>query len=162
MSRPAKHLARSSTRSRTTHEGPSNTVGALLVEFDRCATTEDRARTGAKLATFGVRDARIRAALVRMLEDDPLNAAAYLSAYGDRTAVADLSRALDRLLADPIADCDICAAEHLMAIVTALEMLGGTPTKDQVSRMTRVLDRAAEQWVPLENHCASKQREPLH
>jgi hypothetical protein len=157
-----KHRVRSTTRSRETREHVPNTVGALLVEFDACVTAEDRASVGAKLATFGVRDARIRAALVRMLDDDPLNASAYLCAYGDRTAIADLSRALDRLLATPLGDCEICAAENLMAIVTAIRELGGTPSDDQFSGVMRVLDRAAEQWIPLDNHCGSGRRERLH
>jgi hypothetical protein len=156
-----KHRARSTTRARETR-GVPNTVGALLFEFDACVTAEDRARVGAKLATFGVRDARIRAALVRMLDDDPLNASAYLCAYGDRTAAADLSRTLDRLLAGPLGDCDICAAEHLMAILTAIGELGGTPSADQFSSVMRVLDRAVEQWIPLDEHCDPGRRERLH
>lgn len=156
-----KHPSRSIKRSRTTLDELPNTVGALLVEFDRCATAEDRARVGAKLATTGVRDARIRAAFVRMLDDDPLNGSAYLSAYGDRTAVVDLSRALDRLLAAPLADCDVCAAEHVMAVATAIGTLGGTPSDDQFARVMAVLDRAAEHWIPLDDHCGSGRR-PVH
>jgi hypothetical protein len=161
MSDP-KRPARSTTRSRSTVDTPPSTVSALLEAFDRCATTEDRASVGAKLATMGVRNARIRAAFVRMLDDDPLNGAAYLSAYGDRTAVADLSLTLDRLLARKIADCDDCAGEHVIAVLTAIGVLGGAPTDDQIERIESILDRAAEHWIPLDRHCGPGRQKRLH
>jgi hypothetical protein len=141
---------------------PAEHGGRAPRRADRCATAEDRARVGAKLATAGVRDARIRAALVRMLDDDPLNGAAYLSAYGDRTALPELSRALDRLLAAPVADCDVCAADHVMAIVTAFKVLRGAPSDAQLLGIARVLERATEHLIPLESHCSSGRRNPLH
>ncbi len=152
MPRP-KHPARSTRRPRESPDALPNTVGALLAAFDLCATVEGRGRIGAKLVMTGVRDGRIRAALVRMLDDDPLNAAQYLTAYRDRTALRELTVTLDRLLETPIGDCEICAAEHLTALATAIRLLGGSLSDEQRARIDSALDRAAENWIPLGSHC---------
>ncbi len=125
-------------------------IPALLDAFDRCTTTEERARIGVKLAISGDRDPRVRAACVRMLDDDPLNGAMCVSALGDRTAVLDLSRALDRLVAHPVADCEICQAEHLLALVTAVRQLGGTLRDEQLEAVEAAWERANALWLPVD------------
>src|SRR5512141_2634534 len=144
MSNPSRRTPRS-TR---TAPRPRLTDGAslddLLAAFERCRTPEGRARIGAALAASGADDDRIRAGLVRMLDDDPMTAATYLSALGDRRVLADLSRAVDTLLASPIGDCEICQAEHLTAVATAIRVLGGTLSDSQLHSVEAALDRAAE------------------
>jgi hypothetical protein len=126
----------------------STDLDALLAAFDRCARPADRARIGAALATLGSHDPRIRGALMRTVEDDPVNGAALLSALGDRAAVPELKAALDRLLADPIADCVVCAAQQLVAVVGTIRVLGGSPSEPQLEEVEAVLARSAEVWIP--------------
>ena len=156
MSNPSRRAPRSTRRRARPRLTTGASVDALLAAFARCRTPEGRARVGAALATAGVNDDRIRAALVGMLEDDPLNGAAYLSALGDRRALGDLSRTVDRLVASPIGDCEICQAEHLIAVATAVKVLGGALSDAQLERIERVAERAAERWIPLDDHCSSR------
>jgi len=104
---------------------------------------------------MAMQDDRIRAALVLMLEDDPVNGARCLAELGDRRGVADLASALDRLLLAPIADCDVCAGEHLRAIASAVRVLGGSLSEEQRAKIDHVLERAEAQWVRFEDPLAS-------
>ena len=58
-------------------------VDSLLASFERCAGPEDRARVAEALRRTSVEDERIRAAFVRMLEDDPIEGSRCLAAFGD-------------------------------------------------------------------------------
>ena len=125
----------------------STDVDTLLAAFDGCATPAERARIGATLATLGNQDPRIRRALMRTLDDDPVNGAALLSALGDRAAVPELTAALDRLLTDPIADCIVCAAQQLVAVVGTIRVLGGSPSESQLAEVEAVLARrSGSRW----------------
>jgi hypothetical protein len=128
----------------------SESVHALLASFDRCGTIEERARTAEALSRTTVEDDRIRGAFVRMLEDDPVNGARYLAERGEWRAVPDLSRAVDRLALEPVADCGICAGEDLRAIAAAIRVLGGTLTKAQQARIDDVLERGDALWIPFD------------
>jgi hypothetical protein len=126
-------------------------VDAVLAWFDRGSTPEARARAAVALSAMGVEDDRIRAAFVRMLEDDPVRGAQCLAGRGEWRAVADLGRALDRFLRDPIGDCDVCSSEHLVAIASAIAVLGGTLSVEQRAKMDAVLKRAEAMWIRFED-----------
>jgi SEC-C motif len=121
-------------------------VDELLAAFDRCDTREQRARIAETLLRTAVKDERIRAAFVRMLDDDPLSGAGYLAHYGDPRSVADLVRAMDRLALEAVGDCDICAGEHLVAMAQATRVLGGTPSEEQLTKILAVLRRHQDFW----------------
>lgn len=127
-------------------------VDALVAALDACGTAEGSAREGLAeaLAHLPPDDARIRAALVRLLDVDPATAARLLAERAEWRAVADLSKALDHLLVAPVGDCDICNGEHLMAVATAIECLGGSLGDEQRARMDEALERGARLWVPFE------------
>ena len=159
MSNPTRRTLENSTL-RERSGPPDPRIDALLVELGRCTTPQERSRVGARLATSGVPDDRIRPALVAMLADDPMNASAYLSALGDPRSVPDLTAALDRLLEAPVGDCAICQAEHLVAILTAVKLLGGAPSDEQLAAVDAAMDRAADLWVPLEDHWSIRRLPP--
>jgi hypothetical protein len=130
-------------------------VDGLVAAFDRSTTTDGRARVAEALARTTVEDDRIRAAFVRMLEDDPSNAARHLADHGDRRAVTDLARAADRLLRAPLDDCPVCAREHLKAILSAVHALGGRLSDEQLAGIDDVLERAEASWIPFEDPFAA-------
>lgn len=125
---------------------------ALVAALAACGTAERSAREGLAeaLAHLPSDDARIRAALVRLLDDDPATAARLLAERGEWRAVADLSKALDRLVVAPVGDCDLCNGEHLIAVATAIECLGGSLGGEQHARLDEALERGARLWVPFE------------
>ncbi len=125
-------------------------VDALLAAFARCDSTEERAWIAEALSRTAGDDDRVRAALVRMLEDDPVNGARHLADRGDWRALPDVAGAFDRLVAAPIADCPICEAEQLAAIVAAVRVLGGTLTPEQRERFDEVLERSRRLWTPFD------------
>jgi hypothetical protein len=135
-------------------------VDALIASFDRCTTPEGRARIAEALSRTAIEDDRIRSAFVRMLEDDPVNGAGYLAEYGDWRAVADLARTLDRIVLMPLGDCDLCSSEHLIAIASAIRVLGGTLSDAQRTKIDEVLQRGDELWVDLEDSFASLDAAP--
>ena len=79
-------------------------------------------RRSAMIRAMRPADERIRAAFVRMLEDDPIEGSRCLAAFGDPRSVADLARALDRLLAAPIGDCVLCDGMHLVSMAMATNL----------------------------------------
>jgi hypothetical protein len=130
-------------------------LDALLAAFDRCNTPEERDRIAEALSRTAVNDDRIRAAFVRMLEDDPVNGARHLADHGDWRAVADLVRAVDRLVLMPVGDCDLCSGEHLTAVASAVRVLGGTLSEEQRAKIDDVLERGDALWAPFEDPFAS-------
>jgi hypothetical protein len=112
-------------------------VTALVAAFDGRGTVEPRARIAEALSRASTDHDRVRAALVRMLEDDPLNAARHLVDRGEWSAVPDLVRAVEPLARSPVADCEICAGEHLRALAFAVRVLGGALSESQKARSTR-------------------------
>lgn len=123
-------------------------VDALLSALDASEDPGVRSRLADALARSPADDARIRAALVRLLGDAPASAARYLAERGEWRAVPDLLRAFDRLAERPIADCDGCALEHLSSIACAVRMLGGTFSPDRQARIDALVERAEATWVP--------------
>jgi antitoxin (DNA-binding transcriptional repressor) of toxin-antitoxin stability system len=77
-----------------------------------------------------------------MLDDDPESAARWLLEYGDWRAAGDLSRAFDRLALASVADCEICGADHLVAIARAMRALGAPISEEQSARLEEALERA--------------------
>lgn len=129
----------------------ADAVDPLLAAFNRCSTPEGRASLAEALSRTSVVEDRTRAAFVRMLEDDPVNGARHLADHGDWRAVEDLGRALDRLVAMPVADCALCSGEHLRAIASAVRVLGGTLSDEQGNGIDRVLERGEALWMPFED-----------
>jgi hypothetical protein len=127
---------------------PKSSLDALLASFHAARDVAERSRIAMALVRRPVRDERTLAALVRVLGENPVGGAAFLSRYGDGRAIPDLVRALesDDLLAK--ADCAICAAEQLSAIAHAIERLGGTLTDGQRARLDRIDREAARLWQP--------------
>jgi hypothetical protein len=85
-----------------------------------------------------------------MLDDDPESAARWLLEYGDWRAAGDLSRAFDRLALASVADCEICGADHLVAIARAMRALGAPISEEQSARLEEALERAHPLWVPFD------------
>jgi hypothetical protein len=126
-------------------------LDALLASFDRCGTIEARARIAEALSRTPIEDDRIRGALVRMLEDDPVNGARHLADRGEWRAVEDLAWAVDRLALMPVGDCALCAGEHLGAIASAMRVLGGSLSEEQRTKIDDVLERGEALWTPFED-----------
>jgi hypothetical protein len=83
-----------------------------------------------------------------MLDSDPEAAAPRLAALGDPRSIEDLSRAVDRLLSNPIGDCEICHGLHLDALRSAVHALGGTLRAEQEAAIAQVHERASALWIP--------------
>jgi hypothetical protein len=135
--------------------GPA-AAAALLDAFGRAGRPEERGRVADGLALVGVDDDRIRAALVRTMEDDPARGARLLAARGEWRAVPDLLHTFDRLAREPIADCVLCDGMHLGAIASAVRELGGELSPAQLEQLDDVLERGDPLWLPgpdpLESH----------
>jgi hypothetical protein len=129
------------------HLGPA-AVDALLPALERCEASDGRARLAEILSATPVDDDRIRAALVRMLDDDPSTAARLLADRCEWRALPDLVRAAERIQAEPIDCCDICAGEALGAIALAVGVLGGALSPELADQIDQVLERATASWVP--------------
>jgi hypothetical protein len=124
-------------------------LDALLASFYAAPDRVARTLVAMALVRTRLRDDRILAALVRLLDENPFGAAACLARHGDARAIPDLVRALesDELVAK--ADCAICAAEILDQIAHAIELLGGTLTEAQRARLERIGEEADRLWVPV-------------
>lgn len=120
--------------------GPSGTE-ALLSAFDRCRTSEVRAALAQALAWTPGEDARVRAALVRLLDEDPALAARLLAMRGEWAAVPELSKAVTRIAGDPDDDCPACTSEQLRALAVAIRALGGALSDEQWRGYDDVLAR---------------------
>lgn len=123
-------------------------LDALLASFHAAPDSTSRTLVAMALVRTRLRDDRILAALVRLLDENPGGAAACLARHGDARAIPDLVRALasDELVAK--ADCAVCAAEILDQIAHAIELLGGTLTEAQRARLERIREEADRLWVP--------------
>lgn len=123
-------------------------VDALLSAFEASSDTGVRCRIAEVLARFPEEDARVRAALVRLLPEAPTHAAWSLAERSEWRAVPDLLRAFDHLAERPIADCPGCALEHLAEIACAVRTLGGTVSQDRQAKMDVLAERADMIRVP--------------
>ncbi len=124
-------------------------LDALLASFHTAPDTAARTLVAMALVRTQLRDDRILAALVRLLDENPAGAATCLARHGDARALPDLIRALesDELVAR--ADCAICAAENLDEIAETIQLLGGTLTEAHRARLQRVRRAAARLWMPV-------------
>ncbi len=134
-------------------------VDALLAALHAAPDPEARAGIAEALLRTNVVDDRIRAAFVRVLDDDPAKGAGYLAEYGDARAIPDLARALESDLA-AAADCPICASEHGIAIASAIRRLGGTLSEAQRAKVDLLLERQERLWESLEPGFASVDAAP--
>jgi hypothetical protein len=124
-------------------------VDALLAAFHAAPDRWARALAAMALVRTGLRDDRILAALVRLLDENPVGAAACLARHGDARAVPDLVRAFDSDALVAKADCAICAAEILDQLAHSIELLGGSLTEAQRARQERFGEAADRLWVLL-------------
>jgi uncharacterized protein YecA (UPF0149 family) len=83
-----------------------------------------------------------------MLEDDPAEGARYLAERGEWRAAEDLSRAIDRLAAAPVADCEICQAMDLEEMAEWLRTLGAALTDEQTRHIQRAIERGDRHMIP--------------
>jgi len=103
---------------------------------------EFRASVGSILAEVGVRDDRIFAVLLQLLESSPSHAGD-LAEYGDDRALPYLSRAFDAYtLCD---DNSPLANQDLVEIHAAIEELGGTLTGPQAVKYQKACE-PSERW----------------
>jgi hypothetical protein len=126
-------------------------VDALLGLLERSRNADERSRIIEALAQSDAKDERISTHLVRMLREDPGFAAPLLAQRGDWRAVPDLLRAFDTLSRRPVADCNICAAEHLSAIGRAVLALGGKLAEEHSSKIDEAFEHAEPQWTVVED-----------
>jgi hypothetical protein len=123
-------------------------LDVLLASFDAAPDPAARALCAMALLRTRVRDDRILAALIRMLDENPVGGAACLARYGDARAIPNLVRALESDDLAAKADCAICAAEILGAIEHAIQVLGGTLSDAHRARLETIRDEAARLWEP--------------
>ena len=123
-------------------------LDALLASFDAAPTSNRRTLAAMALVRTRLRDDRILAALIRLLDENPVGAAACLARHGDARAIPALVRALDSNELVAKADCAICASEILDQLAHSIELLGGTLTEAQRARLERIGEEAERLWVP--------------
>jgi hypothetical protein len=122
-------------------------VAALRARLDACDAPEGRTRLADALAHSAASNDELRPAFVALLADDPVSGARHLADRGDVAALPDLSRALHRLCARPIADCLLCEAEQLLALASAIRALGGSLTTLQEEHIEDVVRRSEALWT---------------
>jgi len=88
------------------------------------------------LSRLSVRDRRVLAVLLRMLEDDVVLGAGLLAEYGDPAALPHLGAALDRCELDVRGG--LLANQDIVELVAAIEELGGALSEDQKRRVRAV------------------------
>ncbi|GAO03565.1 SEC-C metal-binding domain-containing protein [Anaeromyxobacter sp. PSR-1] len=120
------------------------TLDQLLDEFRRCDEPDDHLLLALRMLRTRSRDERIVVSLLHVMDENPKAGAACLATYGDAHVVHDLSRALDRLTARPVADCPLCAWVDLVAVANAIRDLGGSVTAEQQARIDGFL--ASDAW----------------
>jgi SEC-C motif/PBS lyase HEAT-like repeat len=118
-------------------------VQPLLEVLDAHPDPVARVRLADALVEMQARDERILTARLRLLEEDAVEGARSLEAYGDPRALPALLDALDRAELDPLGDRDFLANEDVLRLAAAVEALGGTLTDEQRAKQQRVLQRRA-------------------
>jgi hypothetical protein len=91
---------------------------------------------------------RVRVALLAMVDDLPECGARLLVRRGDWRAVPELLRRIDRLAAEPPADCALCTSLDLETLRDAVHTLGGVVTDDQEERIREVVERGEDEIGP--------------
>ncbi len=102
-------------------------IGAVdqVLEAHAAASSDDhRAALADVLSGLGVRDPRILAVLLRVLEEGVDLGAGLLVEYGDPAALSHLGAALDRAVLDD--EAGLLANQDVIELVAAIEDLGGT------------------------------------
>jgi hypothetical protein len=102
-----------------------------LAAFERCGTPGCRARLSDVLARLKVKEHRVLAALVRVLDDDQMVAADNLAEYGDPQALPALTRAFDDAECETSDEFGFSSKQNLVKLARAIEKLGGVLTPEQ-------------------------------
>jgi hypothetical protein len=126
----------------------SPAVEPLLAAFER-ARPEERTKLAEVLARIGPDDDRISAALLRLLEEDPVRGAEYLALRGEWRAIPSLARAMDELTRDAC-ECAICGGRQLAALSATTIVLGGELSDAHKAAAIDLAERADAQWIPFE------------
>jgi hypothetical protein len=112
------------------------------------AESEDgRSGIAGVLSRLGVRDDRVFAVLLKMLEDDVVLGAASLAEYGDPAALPHLGAALDRCELDVRGG--LLASQDIIELEAAIEELGGVLSEDQRRKVRAVGAAREEARAPL-------------
>jgi hypothetical protein len=115
-----------------------------LAAFERCGTPDGRARLSDVLARLKVRDDRVLAALVRVLDDDQMVAADNLAEYGDPQALPALSRDFDEAEYETSDEFGFSSKQGLVKVSRAIEKLGGVLTPEQRAKLADATKRTEE------------------
>lgn len=114
-------------------------VDELLRAFEASGTRSVRTRIAEALKRTGVRDERIRHAFARMLDDDPVSGAGYLTEYGDPNALPALDSALERCSAAVRDVGDLQSAEAFLAVASAICELRGPLPRERRALLSRAV-----------------------
>lgn len=126
--------------------GPPVLEPALAVHA--AAQSEDqRSAIADVLSRIGVRDYRVLAVLLKMLEDDVELGAGSLAEYGDPAALPHLGAALDRCELDVRGG--LLANQDIIELAAAIEELGGALSEDQERKVRAVEAARDEARAPL-------------
>jgi hypothetical protein len=106
-----------------------------LAAFERCGTPGCRARLSDVLARLKVKEHRVLAALVRVLDDDQMVAADNLAEYGDPQALPALTRAFDDAECETSDEFGFSSKQNLVKLARAIEKLGGVLTPEQRAKL---------------------------
>jgi hypothetical protein len=106
-----------------------------LAAFERGGTPGCRARLSDVLARLKVKEHRVLAALVRVLDDDQMVAADNLAEYGDPQALPALTRAFDDAECETSDEFGFSSKQNLVKLARAIEKLGGVLTPEQRAKL---------------------------
>lgn len=138
-------------------------LGAAVIEpaLRAHAETDDpdfRISLAGVLAECGVRDDRIYELLLRMLPNEPEQAAGCLWRYGDRRALEHLTRAFDNFRIER--GDSALANQTLIELREAIEELGGALTPAQDAKYTAAMEPRDRYRVRMESYRQPASRSP--
>ncbi len=126
--------------------GPPVLEPALAVHA-AAESEAERSAIANVLSRTGVRDHRVLAVLLRMLEEDMVLGAGSLAEYGDPAALPHLGAALDRCDLD--VPGGLFANQDVIELEAAIEELGGELSEDQERKVRAVETARGEARGPL-------------
>lgn len=117
-------------------------VDALLDGHSRSADRDTRHTLEYALSELGVRDTRILALFLEVLDDDPDHGASLLTGYGDPAALPALEDALERFEFDEERGGPL--AHHApIELAAAIEALGGAVSDEGLVKLGKARQRGA-------------------